>query len=155
MSLRHNTYLTSLNNILFKPQGLYAMIVTRKPDMPLQSEADMSKNVTQPASQLTTNSRGSGQMSSEEEHLLECAALIYPELEKSNVEPSPLASKDGMVKTFKGNLPRKRGRSSGGKPDKQQSEVADLNKERLFLGPKSVGSVRRKLHEVSITISES
>jgi hypothetical protein len=118
--------------------------------MPLQSEADMSKNNTQTTTQLSTNSSGSSQLSSEEEHTILSAALMYPELEKSGTEPSPLGTNNNTIKAFRGNLLGKRGRSSKGKTNTEQPEIADLSKDSPSVESGFFESVRRKLHEVSV-----
>lgn len=91
---RTNTFLDQMNESLFKPRGLYAMIMTFKPDRPTEryfnanindaTSAALTKSITPPTSTLNAglrNIRLSSGVTKGEMSLPESAPLIYPALD--------------------------------------------------------------------------
>jgi hypothetical protein len=91
---RTNTFLDQINASLFKPRGLYAMIMTFKPERPTERYFDanindatslaLTKSITPPTSSLNANLRNirlSSGVSKGEMSLPESAPLIYPALD--------------------------------------------------------------------------
>src|SRR4051794_2635304 len=88
---RTNTFLDQVNESLFKPRGLYAMIMTFKPERPPERysnpnindapSAPLPKPIPPPTSSLNANLRNirlSSGVSKGEMSLPESAPLIYP-----------------------------------------------------------------------------
>ena len=91
---RTNTFLDQINESMFKPRGLYAMIMTFKPDRPTEryfnanindvTSAALTKSLTPPTSGLNAGLRQirlSSGVSKGEMSLPESAPLIYPALD--------------------------------------------------------------------------
>lgn len=91
---RTNTFLDQINASLFKPRGLYAMIMTFKPERPTEryfnanindaTSLALTKSLTPPTSGLNANMRNirlSSGVSKGEMSLPESAPLIYPALD--------------------------------------------------------------------------
>ena len=91
---RTNNFLDQMNESLFKPRGLYAMIMTFKPERPTEryfsanindaTSVALTKSITPPTSSLNAgmhNIRLSAGVSKGEMSLPESAPLIYPALD--------------------------------------------------------------------------
>ena len=91
---RTNTFLDRINASLFKPRGLFAMIMTFKPERPTEryfntnindpTSASLTKSLTPPTSSLNTSMRNirlSSGVAKGEMSLPESAPLIYPALD--------------------------------------------------------------------------
>jgi hypothetical protein len=91
---RTNTFLDQMNESLFKPRGLYAMVMTFKPERPTEryfsanindaTSVALTKSITPPTSSLNAgmrNIRLSAGVSQGEMSLPESAPLIYPALD--------------------------------------------------------------------------
>ncbi|EXJ83678.1 hypothetical protein A1O1_07302 [Capronia coronata CBS 617.96] len=102
---RRNTYLDQINETLFKPRGLYCMIMTFKPDSPYEpvigmdvrstsTDAALAKATSNPDSELRqklksmrlTSGTSKGEMS-----LPESAPLVYPALDAALSEGTELS----------------------------------------------------------------
>jgi len=94
---RRNTYLDQINETMFKPRGLYCMIMTFKPDSPYDpvlgvdvrsSDMALAKSLSIPESewkQKLKNIRLTSGVSRGEVSLPESAPLIYPALDAAAV----------------------------------------------------------------------
>jgi hypothetical protein len=91
---RTNTFLDQVNESLFKPRGLYAMIMTFKPERPTEryfnanindaTSTALAKSITPPSSSLSANLRNirlSSGVSKGEMSLPTSAPLVYPALD--------------------------------------------------------------------------
>ncbi|KAL6252929.1 hypothetical protein RBB50_000648 [Rhinocladiella similis] len=90
---RRNTYLDQINETLFKPRGLYCMIMTFKPDSPYDpvmhvdlnsTDRALTKALSTPESEMRAklkNLRLSSGVTKGEMSLPEAAPLVYPALD--------------------------------------------------------------------------
>ena len=99
-SVKTNNYLTEMNERLFKPHGLYAMIMTYKPGSNQISQiADMNTNTI---SAVAAREGGRSKVRTSagkatDDQIPECAPLIFPALENANDEEKANAFKRSMA----------------------------------------------------------
>ncbi|EXJ87459.1 hypothetical protein A1O3_04419 [Capronia epimyces CBS 606.96] len=112
---RRNTYLDQINETLFKPRGLYCMIMTFKPDSPHEPIIGMDvRSVDQALAKATSNPesemrqklktlRLSSGATKGEMSLPESAPLIYPALEAALDRPAEMTpAKQNALKSSTG-----------------------------------------------------
>ncbi|RMZ86745.1 hypothetical protein DV736_g6028, partial [Chaetothyriales sp. CBS 134916] len=139
-----NAYLDKINDTVFKPRGLYCMIMTFKPNAPpllgvdvTSTDQALAKNLTTPDTALKkklrtirlTSGKTQGELG-----LPEVAPLVYPaineyaaKLERDGKEPSTLSTASAFVGSY---LDKKaQSRYSAANPD---SKLAVPESERTF-----------------------
>ena len=143
---RTNTFLDQTNASFFMPRGLYAMIMTFKPDRPMDrvintnvndaTSMALTKSLSPPTSSLTANLRTirlSSGVSKGEMSLPDSAPLIYPALDAAAVSA---ASTDQALPEKKQNALKS---SSGFLADyldrRAQAEYAGTNPNSQLAGP--------------------
>lgn len=143
---RTNTFLDQMNESLFKPRGLYAMIMTFKPERPTEryfntnindaTTAALTKSITPPTSGLNTqlrNIRLSSGVSKGEMSLPESAPLIYPALD---VAAANVASTDQALPEKKQSVLKSSGNFIAEYLDRRaQAEYAGANPNSKLTGP--------------------
>ena len=143
---RTNTFLDQMNESLFKPRGLYAMIMTFKPDRPTEryfntnindaTSAALTKSITPPTSSLNVhlrNIRLSSGVSKGEMSLPESAPLIYPALD---VAAANAASTDQALPEKKQSVLKSSGSFIAEYLDRRaQAEYAGTNPNSKLTGP--------------------
>jgi hypothetical protein len=143
---RINTFLDQVNESLFKPRGLYAMIMTFKPERPTERYFDtnindatsvaLTKSITPPTSSLNANLRNirlSSGVSKGEMSLPESAPLIYPVLDAAAADA---ASTDRALPEKKQNALKSSGGFLADYLDRRaQAEYAGSNPNSKLTGP--------------------
>jgi hypothetical protein len=143
---RTNTFLDQMNESLFKPRGLYAMIMTFKPERPTEryfntdindaTSAALAKSITPPTSSLNVhlhNIRLSSGVSKGEMSLPESAPLIYPALD---VAAANVASTDQALPEKKQSALKSSGNFIAEYLDRRaQAEYAGANPNSKLTGP--------------------
>jgi hypothetical protein len=143
---RTNTFLDQINESLFKPRGLYAMIMTFKPERPTEryfntnindaTSAALTKSITPPTSSLNANLRNlrlSSGVSKGEMSLPESAPLIYPALD---IAAASAASTDQALPEKKQSALKSSGSFIAEYLDRRaQAEYAGANPNSRLTGP--------------------
>jgi hypothetical protein len=143
---RTNTFLDQINESLFKPRGLYAMIMTFKPERPTEryfnanindaTSAALTKSITPPTSSLNANLRNlrlSSGVSKGEMSLPKSAPLIYPALD---VAAANAASTDQALPEKKQSVLKSSGNFIAEYLDRRaQAEYAGANPNSKLTGP--------------------
>ena len=107
---RINTFLDEINNTFFRPRGLYAMLMTYKPNKHSWSSGptDITQSITKSADpeglshKFTNNLKFSGGKSHTEMEIPEAAPLVFPALDAALSDQSPegTAKKENAFKKF-------------------------------------------------------
>lgn len=143
---RTNTFLDQVNESLFKPRGLYAMMMTFKPERPDEryfhtnindaTSVALAKSITPPTSSLNAgmrNIRLSSGLSKGEMSLPESAPLIYPALDAAAANA---ASTDQALSENKQNALKSSGSFIADYLDRRaQAEYAGANPNSKLAGP--------------------